>query len=114
MPDCVFCKIGTRELQAMVVYEDPEFIAFRDINPQAPIHVLVIPKTHYESLNEFRAKDAGLLGRLVLAATHIAQQERLRERGYRLVINTGSEGGQSVGHVHLHLLGGRPFTWPPG
>ena len=114
MSDCVFCKIGARELQAMVVYEDPEFIAFRDINPAAPVHVLVIPKQHYQSLTEMQAEHAGLLGRMVLAATHVARQERLAERGYRLAWNTGEEGGQSVGHIHLHLLGGRLLKWPPG
>jgi len=114
MSDCVFCKIGARELQAMVVYEDPEFIAFRDINPQAPVHILVIPKQHYMSVDELKAEHAELLGRLLLAATHIARQERLASRGYRLVVNTGEEGGQSVGHVHVHLLGGRALQWPPG
>ncbi|MBI3829791.1 MAG: histidine triad nucleotide-binding protein [Planctomycetes bacterium] len=114
MPECVFCKIGSRELQAMVVYEDPDFIAFRDINPMAPVHVLIIPKLHYESLAEFTAKDATLLGRMLLAATHIARQERIAESGYRLVINTGAHGGQAVSHVHMHLLGGRALQWPPG
>lgn len=114
MPDCVFCKIGSRELQAMVVYEDPDFIAFRDINPMAPVHVLVIPKAHYDSLEEFNAKDAPLLGRMLLAATHIARQERVAERGYRLILNVGNEGGQAVRHVHVHLIGGRQLQWPPG
>ncbi|MCW8133009.1 MAG: histidine triad nucleotide-binding protein [Planctomycetota bacterium] len=114
MPDCVFCKIGSRELQAMVVYEDPDFIAFRDINPMAPVHVLIIPKAHYDSLEEFQAQDANLLGRMMLAATHIARQERVAERGYRLILNVGSEGGQAVRHLHVHLIGGRQLQWPPG
>lgn len=114
MSDCVFCKIGSRELQAMVVYEEKDLIAFRDINPQAPVHILIIPKDHYETLDEFQARDAGLLGRMLLAAVHIAKQERLVNRGHRLVINTGLEGGQAVSHVHLHLLGGRTMNWPPG
>jgi len=114
MTDCVFCKIGARELEAMVLYEDKEFIAFRDINPQAPLHVLIIPKTHFASLEEFTSRDAGMLGRMVLASVNIARQERLIDRGYRLVLNNGAEAGQSVGHIHMHLLGGREMHWPPG
>lgn len=114
MPECVFCKIGSRELQAMVVYEDPDLIAFRDINPMAPLHVLIMPKTHYDALSEFTAQEAALLGRMMLAGHHIARQERIADRGYRLVLNTGADGGQSVGHVHVHLLGGRALQWPPG
>lgn len=112
--DCVFCRIGARQLEAMVVYEDPEIIAFRDINPQAPAHVLISPKRHYATLYEFQQQDPALLGRLLAAALQIGQQERLAARGFRLVLNHGAEGGQSVQHVHLHLLGGRPFNWPPG
>jgi len=114
MSDCIFCKIGAHELEAIVVYEDSEFIAFRDRNPQAPVHLLVIPKQHSASLDEYTTEHAGLLGRLLLAATHVARQERIAARGYRLILNTGEEGGQTVGHVHLHLLGGRALQWPPG
>ena len=114
MSDCVFCKIGAHQLQAMVVYEDRESIAFRDIDPQAPLHLLLVPKHHFQSLNEVTDADAGLLGRMVLAAVRIARQEGLADRGYRVVFNTGTEGGQSVAHVHLHLLGGRSLAWPPG
>jgi histidine triad (HIT) family protein len=114
MSDCIFCKIGSKELQAMVVFEDPDIIAFRDINPQAPVHILVIPKRHFASPNEFTAADTDLLGRLVLACQQIAQQEKLADRGYRLVINTGQDGAQAVAHVHVHLLGGRHMSWPPG
>ena len=114
MSDCIFCKIGAREIQAMVVYEDPEILAFRDINPQAPVHVLVIPKKHYASPNDFEPGDAGLVGRLVVAAQQIARQEKIADRGYRTVLNCGQDGGQSVAHVHLHLLGGRQLGWPPG
>ncbi|HEY3321432.1 MAG TPA: histidine triad nucleotide-binding protein [Planctomycetota bacterium] len=114
MADCIFCKIGAHQIQAMVVYEDNEILAFRDINPQAPVHILVIPKKHYDSINEFCDTDAQLLGRLVVAGTKIARQEKLAERGYRLVLNTGVDGGQSVAHVHLHLMGGRSMHWPPG
>jgi histidine triad (HIT) family protein len=98
----------------MVVYEDPELIAFRDINPQAPVHVLLIPKHHYFSLNEYGEKDAALLGRMLLAAKQIARQEKLSDRGYRLVLNVGEDAGQIVKHLHMHLLGGREMKWPPG
>ena len=114
MADCIFCKIGKHEIQAMVVYEDSEILGFRDINPQAPVHILVIPKKHYHSINDFIESDGALLGHLFLAGKQIAKQEKIADRGYRLVMNCGKEGGQSVDHVHMHLLGGRPLTWPPG
>lgn len=114
MSDCIFCKIGAREIQSMVVYEDPEILAFRDINPQAPVHILVIPKKHYSSPNEFEEQDGALLGRLFLAAQQISRQEKIADRGYRMVLNCGQDAGQSVAHVHLHLLGGRQLGWPPG
>jgi histidine triad (HIT) family protein len=114
MADCIFCKIGARQIQAMVVYEDPDILAFRDINPQAPVHILVIPKKHYDSINDFGAADQALAGKLVLAAQQIAAQEKIADRGYRMIMNSGNEGGQSVAHVHLHLLGGRQLGWPPG
>jgi histidine triad (HIT) family protein len=114
MADCIFCKIGAHEIQAMVVYEDSDILAFRDINPQAPVHILIIPKRHFTSLNDFSAVETELLGRLALAAKAIAKQEKLQDRGYRLVMNCGVDGGQSVAHVHMHLLGGRTMTWPPG
>ena len=114
MADCIFCKIGAGQIQAMVVYDDPEILAFRDINPQAPVHILIIPKKHYSSANEFTTADESLLGRLMLAAQQIALQERIGDRGYRLIINCGQDAGQSVAHVHLHLMGGRQMAWPPG
>jgi histidine triad (HIT) family protein len=114
MSDCIFCKIGAHQLQAMIVYEDPEILAFRDINPQAPVHILIISKKHYTSVNDFQDSDGAMLGRLVLAGKNIAKQEKLADRGYRLVMNCGADGGQSVAHVHLHLLGGRQLSWPPG
>jgi histidine triad (HIT) family protein len=114
MPDCIFCKIGAHQIQSMVVYEDNEILGFRDINPQAPVHILIIPKQHFTTMNEFVDNDAGLLGRMVIAAKNIAKQEKLADRGYRLVMNCGQDGGQSVAHVHLHLLGGRQLGWPPG
>jgi histidine triad (HIT) family protein len=102
------------EIAPDVVYEDEVLLAFRDVNPQAPTHVLVIPKRHVATLNDVEIADAELIGRMHLAARHIAREEGIAERGYRTVINCNAEAGQSVFHVHLHLLGGRPMGWPPG
>ena len=110
--DCLFCRIVRREIPATIVREDEHTLAFRDIDPKAPTHVLVIPKTHVASLNE--ATDAATLGRLLLAAAAIAKAEGIDSTGYRTVINTGAEAGQTVHHVHVHLLGGRHLKWPPG
>jgi len=110
--DCLFCRIVRGDLPATKVVETDEFIAFRDINPQAPVHILVIPRAHVSSLNE--ARDAGVVGRLALLAVEVAQREGIAERGYRTVFNTNADGGQTVSHLHLHLLGGRPMRWPPG
>lgn len=110
--DCLFCRIVSKEIPATLVLENEQVIAFRDINPQAPLHVLVIPRQHVASLNE--AKDPELIGRLSLAAAEIAKQEGVAESGYRTVINTNRGAGQTVFHVHLHLLGGRDMGWPPG
>ena len=112
--NCVFCKIVAGEIPAAKVYEDEGAIAFRDINPQAPVHVLVIPRAHIASLDEADAADESQLGQLMLAAARVARREGLAEGGYRAVINTGAGAGQSVFHIHLHVLGGRPLTWPPG
>ena len=110
--DCLFCRIVRREIPATIVREDDHTIAFRDIDPKAPTHVLVIPKTHVASLND--ADDAAALGRVLLAAREVAKAEGIDGTGYRTVINTGAEAGQTVHHVHVHLLGGRHMTWPPG
>jgi len=110
--DCLFCKIVRKEIPAKIVAESPECVAFRDINPQAPTHVLIIPREHVASLNE--ATDAAMIGRLALFAAEIAKREGISEAGYRTVINTNAGAGQTVFHVHLHLLGGRKFRWPPG
>ena len=109
---CLFCRIVRGEIPAKLVAETPECVAFRDINPQAPTHVLVIPREHVASLNE--ATDPALVGRLSLVAADIARQEGIAEGGYRTVINTGADAGQTVFHIHLHLLGGREMRWPPG
>jgi histidine triad (HIT) family protein len=112
--NCIFCKIAAGEIPAQLVYEDEAAVAFRDINPQAPTHVLVIPREHVASLAEAEEGHGSLLGRLLLAAARVARDEGLDESGYRTVINTGAGAGQSVFHLHLHVLGGRPLKWPPG
>jgi histidine triad (HIT) family protein len=109
---CLFCRIARGEIPAKKVAETEQYIAFRDINPQAPLHVLVIPKQHVASLVE--AKDAALVGGMALVAADIARSEGFEERGYRTVINTNADAGQTVFHIHLHLLAGRHFEWPPG
>jgi histidine triad (HIT) family protein len=112
-PDCLFCKIVAGTIAAKRVYEDDQTIAFADINPQAPTHLLVIPKRHIGSLAGAAAEDTPLLGHLMAAAAEIARMLGLGN-GYRIVANTGDDGGQTVHHLHLHLLGGRRMTWPPG
>lgn len=114
MSDDLFLKIIDREIPADIVHEDDELLAFRDIDPQAPVHVLVVPKRRIATLNELDEGDAALVGRMVLAAKKIAAEEGLAEDGYRLVFNCNDKGGQSVFHIHLHLLGGRQMKWPPG
>ena len=114
MADCIFCKIGRKEIPAKIVYDDRQVVAFDDLNPQAPVHCLVIPKTHVATFNEIGAEQEGLLGHMLLVAARVAKDKGLHERGYRLVANTLEEAGQSVFHVHLHVLGGRRFAWPPG
>jgi histidine triad (HIT) family protein len=110
--DCLFCRIIRMEIPATLVFEDEHCVAFRDINPQAPVHVVIIPREHVSSLNE--AHDAAMIGRLSLAAARIAREQGIAESGYRTVINTNRDAGQTVFHVHLHLLGGRDMGWPPG
>jgi histidine triad (HIT) family protein len=112
MAGCVFCKIAAGEIPATVVKRADGMLAFKDENPQAPTHVLVIPTHHLASLND--AKDPGLLGKLLAFARDLARESGLADRGYRVVVNTNLDGGQTVFHLHLHLLGGRPMTWPPG
>jgi histidine triad (HIT) family protein len=108
----MFCRIARREIPVPFVYENDDVVAFRDINPQAPVHVLVVPRAHVASLNE--ARDAAAIGQLALAAAQIARAEGIADSGYRTVINTNADAGQTVFHVHLHLLGGRSMAWPPG
>ena len=112
--DCLFCRIVAGEIPADVVYQDARSLAFRDINPQAPVHLLVIPFEHMESLDEAGQKDEALLGHLLRVAARVANEQGLSEGGYRTVINTGAGAGQSVFHLHLHVVGGRQLNWPPG
>jgi histidine triad (HIT) family protein len=114
MSDCIFCKIGSGQVPSKVVWQDEEAFAFEDLNPQAPVHILVIPKRHLTALNDTKAADRALLGHLLEAAILIAQSKGIAESGYRIVVNTGPDGGQTVSHLHLHLLGGRRMKWPPG
>ncbi len=112
--DCIFCKIAAGQIGGPPLYQDEQVTAFRDVNPQAPTHILIIPNKHLVSLNEASDEDQVLLGKLILTAARLAQSEQVADDGYRLVINTGPKAGQSVFHVHAHLLGGRRMTWPPG
>jgi histidine triad (HIT) family protein len=112
MTDCIFCKMAAGEIKPDVVYEDEKILAFRDINAQAPTHILIIPKAHVSTLNDL--DDSDLAARLLQAVPALAKQAGLAENGYRTVINCNSQGGQEVFHLHLHLLGGRQMQWPPG
>ncbi len=114
MEQCIFCRIVERSLPARIVFEDDEIVAFEDAHPQAPVHTLIVPRKHLASLKDATADDAALLGRMHVVATQLARERGLQTRGYRTVINTGAGAGQSVFHLHLHLLGGRVFHWPPG
>lgn len=109
---CIFCRIARGEIPAQMVMNSKEIAAFRDVSPQAPTHILVIPKKHIGSLDD--VSDSNLLGQMVVMAAAIARQEGIAKSGYRTVINTGKDGGQSVDHLHVHILGGRAMTWPPG
>lgn len=112
--DCIFCKIINKEIPAKVAYEDDNVVAFHDINPQAPIHLLIVPKKHIASVMEIDDEENLLLGDIILTAQNLARENNLDKKGFRIVVNTGEEGGQTVNHLHFHLLGGRFLTWPPG
>ncbi len=114
MSEDLFLKIISREIPADIVYESNDVLAFRDLNPQAPVHVLIIPKTHIRTINDIQPQEAELIGKLFLAAKEIAATQNIAEDGYRVVMNCNAAAGQTVFHVHLHLLGGRKFDWPPG
>jgi histidine triad (HIT) family protein len=114
MTDCLFCRIGKRSIPATLVYEDDEMFVIDDIKPQAPLHALVIPKRHIATLNELTASDDELLGAMTRRAAAVAAERGYAARGYRTVFNTNGDAGQAVGHIHLHVIGGRSLTWPPG
>ncbi|NLG63590.1 MAG: histidine triad nucleotide-binding protein [Candidatus Cloacimonetes bacterium] len=112
--DCLFCRIVRREIPSQIVHETDELLAFRDIDPKAPLHVLIVPKRHISTVNDVEPSDAALLGQLFVAARTIAAEQGVAEDGYRLVVNTNAGAGQTVFHIHMHLLGGRGLSWPPG
>jgi histidine triad (HIT) family protein len=114
MADCLFCKIGRKEIPAKIAYEDRLVVAFEDIHPQAPVHTLIIPKAHFATLNDVSTEEEALLGHMMVVATRVAKDKGLDASGYRVVANCLESAGQSVFHVHVHLLGGRRFAWPPG
>ncbi len=113
-PACIFCRVRDQKEPARLVYEDEAVLAFEDINPQAPVHLLIIPKEHYASLAHVPENKESLLGRLLTIAAKLAKEKAIDRTGYRLVINTGPDSGQAIFHLHVHLLGGRRFSWPPG
>lgn len=112
--DCIFCRIAEKRLPAKIVYEDDSVVAFEDINPQAPVHVLVIPRKHIPTSLDLEEEDNVLVGRLFQAANRIARQKGIADRGFRIVTNCNKDAGQTVFHIHIHLMGGRPMGWPPG
>ena len=114
MSDCIFCKIANHEIPAKIMHEDEDIISFQDANPQAPIHLLIVPKKHIPSIMEISDDDRELMNKIVKVAQKLAKSNNLDKKGFRLVVNIGNEGGQTVNHLHFHLLGGRFMTWPPG
>jgi len=114
MSDCLFCKIVSGDIPGDIVYQNENVLAFRDLSPQAPVHFLVIPKKHISTINDIQVEDAALIGQLTLAAKTVAKQEGMDESGYRCVMNCNDDGGQTVHHIHLHVLGKRRMAWPPG
>lgn len=114
MTDCLFCKIRDGEIPSDTVYENDDIVAFRDVNPHAPTHILIVPRKHISSVNDLEPEDAEVMGKMLLAARDIASSEGVAVDGYRLVVNCNADAGQTVFHIHMHLLGGRNMTWPPG
>lgn len=112
--ECLFCRIAAHQLPSRIVYEDGTLVAIEDVNPQAPLHVLIIPKAHIATLNDLSAGEDALVGEMIRRAVALAKERGYHERGFRTVFNTNREAGQTVFHIHLHLLAGRPLTWPPG
>jgi histidine triad (HIT) family protein len=114
MPECLFCKIARKEIKSAIVYEDDDILAFKDIQPQAPIHILIIPKKHISGAMDIAAEDAALVGRIAALSKDLAERFSVSQCGFRLVVNSGPDAGQAVDHLHFHFLGGRKFGWPPG
>ncbi len=114
MQDCLFCKIANGELDTNLIYKDDDIVAFNDINPQAPHHILIIPRRHIATINDLGEDDTELVGRLVQTAKQLARKYKIADAGYRLIFNCNNAAGQAVYHIHLHLLGGRAMSWPPG
>jgi len=114
MSDCLFCKICNGEIPADIVFENDDVLAFNDVNPQAPVHALIIPKRHISTINDLAQSDESIMGKLYTAAKTIAAEMDVSEEGYRLVVNCNEKAGQTVFHIHMHLLAGRAMTWPPG
>jgi histidine triad (HIT) family protein len=114
MSNCLFCEIIAGKIKGDIVHRDDEVVAFRDINPQAPVHILIVPTKHIATVNDLDGETAGVVGQLILTAKSLAAKDGIADRGYRLVMNCNPEAGQSVFHIHLHLLGGRRMAWPPG
>ncbi|ACM60432.1 histidine triad (HIT) family protein [Caldicellulosiruptor bescii] len=114
MSECIFCKILNKEIQSEIVYEDELVCAFKDINPTAPVHILIVPKTHIENLNDVQQHHKELIGHVFVVAKELAKKFEIDEKGYRIVVNCGADGGQTIDHLHFHLLGGRKFSWPAG
>lgn len=114
MSETIFSKIINREIPAEILFEDDEVLAFSDVNPQAPVHFLVIPKQQISTINDIQPEQAQLIGKMVLTAQNLAKQKGIAEKGYRLVMNCNEDGGQTVFHIHMHVLGGRALSWPPG
>ncbi len=114
MVDCLFCKIINKEINSDILFEDDDVLAFKDINPQAPVHFLIVPKKHISTINDLQQEDEKITGKMILTAQSLAKQENIDENGYRLVFNCNGGGGQEVYHIHLHLLGDRQMHWPPG
>ena len=114
MSDCIFCKIANKEIPSKVIYEDSTILVFEDVEPQAPVHVLLIPKKHIPSLNHIEEGMVEVVSHIFVKIPYLAEQLGVQDTGYRIIANCGEDGGQSVGHLHYHLLGGRALTWPPG
>lgn len=114
MSDCIFCKIASGDIPGDIVYQDDRVIAVNDIDPKAPVHILIMPKKHIPSLNEIDDSNKDIMAHILTVAANLAKAKGVAEKGYRIVNNCGVQGGQSVGHIHFHLLGGRSLTWPPG